>query len=424
MAYDEGLKKGKDFALSPLRFLWKVAGFIIGLALVSFIILIPVSMIFQNNALASYYYDKITSPLINTGFGNFVKQGVSIVETPFSQKKQVELLESYSWKSTIDENSKKQDLGVKITRFQLVNSLLNMDFQKVEGVAEGYASVLNPTIVEFSCLTEDNEKGEMANNADNFKVMPNKKEYFTAKCIFNKELFKINTAKATDSKRVRFKASYDFTTESYIPIYILQEDALDYKIEEGSKGPVKSEYNIFEEYDIQDEHLNKKDGTTESVYTQGPVKFELRSVYSQPYTEDGPFGSGSYYTLGMKINDEISWTGKLERIEEFDLLIPDEISISTDNFDYVNDENNFHVYKARGILIGELNNKCRNKNIRERNINFINEDCWRNEGMETSIEFSVSNAPEELSKTFIRSRVKYKFNDEKQDTVTFITDAS
>ena len=59
MAYDEGLKKGKDFALSPLRFLWKVAGFIIGLALVSFIILIPVSMIFQNNALASYYYDKI-----------------------------------------------------------------------------------------------------------------------------------------------------------------------------------------------------------------------------------------------------------------------------------------------------------------------------------------------------------------------------
>jgi len=417
MAYEEGFRKGKDFAFSPLRFLWKVIGFIIGLTLVSFIILIPISMIFQNNALASYYYNRVTDPLINTGFGNFVKQGVSYLKIPFSQKKQAELLESYTWKSTIDENSKKQDLGVKITRFQAVNSLLNKDFQKVEAVAEGYASILYPTTVELSCLTGDNEKGTIANNADNFEVMPNRKELFTVKCIFDKGLFQISTDKAADSKKIRFRTSYDFTTESYAPIYLLKKEKLDESFYGTAKGPVR--YTIFEDLNIQDPYLDEKTGVASSVYTQGPVKLELRNIYSQPYTEEGPFGSGSYYTLGIKIDDEISWTGKLEKITDLDLLISDEITILTDSFDYAADEDNFHVYKAKDSLIEKLNNECQNKNIIERNLNFINEDCWRSGAMTASIEFSISNAPEELSKTFIRSRIKYKFNDEKQDTVTF-----
>lgn len=422
MAYEEGsIQRGKKWASTPLRWLWNLIGFIIGAALVLFIIAIPLSMIWQDKPLLSYVYNEITDPILNTGAGNFLKKGLSTLTIPFSEKKQAEVLESYSWKSNIDENSKKQDLGVKITKFQATMSTVNAkNFQKVEAIAEGYASTTEPTEIEFLCLTEDNNIGEVANQNNILYLSPNRKEFFAVKCIYNKELFEIDESKTTVSKKIKIRATYDFTTEAYIPIYILQKDILDYKIQEGNKGPVRFEYNVFEDENINDKNLNKQDGTTSSVYTKGPVKLMLRSLYTQPYTEEGPFGSGSYYTLDIKIDDEIQWTGNIEEIEEFYLLIPEEISITTENFEYSTTEDNFQVYRAKDSLIEQLHKTCEPKNIIEKISNLIDEDCWRRGSIITSIEFSINNPPEEISQTFIRAELKYKFNDEKQDTITFL----
>ena len=417
MAYEEGsIQKG---ASTPLRWIGKFIGFTLGVLIIILIILTPLSMVYKNNVLFSYYYSEITDPILNTGFGNFIKKGLSALTIPFSEEKQVELIESYSWKSTIDENSIKQDLGVKITSFESNSDVIETErFQKMEAVAEGYASSTEPAEIEFSCMTESSE-GEVANQNNILFISSYRKESFTIKCVYDKEDFEINENKATDAKKILIKASYDFTTEAYIPIYIIKKSILDYKIEQGNKGQIRFDYNIFEEENVQDEHLNKQDGTVESVYTKGPVKLILRSLYTQPYTEEGPFGSGSYYTLDMRIDDDIQWTGNIEKINELDMLVPQEIDIFSENFEYSMEEDNFKVYKAKDSLLQELNDVCKptkQSKLKE----LIDEDCWRRGNMMASLEFSINNPSDELSKTFIRAKINYKFSDEKQDTITFL----
>src|SRR3989344_489115 len=417
-----GIKKGGKLIQNIIN----IPLYLIGLGLILFIILIPVSMIWQEKPLLKYYYSEITDPLLNTGFGNYIKKGLSALTIPFSEKKQAEVLESYSWKSTIDENSKKQDLGVKITSFRAIRDVIKTErftkeFQITEAIAEGYASSTEPTEIKFSCLTEDNKLGEVANRNNILQISGSGKQFFSIKCIYPKGSFEINTNKATDSKTIRIRATYDFTTQSYIPIYLIRKDVFDELREKGSRGPVRFEYNIFEENNIQDEHLNEQDGIAESVYTKGPIKLELRSQYTQPYTEEGPFGSGSSYTLDIKIDDDISWTGNIEQINEFYLYIPEEIDLISDNFEYSAAEDNFNVYKAKDSLMQELNNVCKSKD--KKIIDLMDEDCWRRGNIITSVEFSVNDAPDEISNTFIRARVNYKFNDEKQDTITFINAA-
>jgi len=411
---DNGIKRGLRTGFSPIKYLFNIFFGIIGLLLVTFIILIPVSMIWVENPLVSYFYNKVTDPLINTGFGNFVKKGISTLSIPFSEKKQVELLESYSWKTSIDENSKKQDLGVKITSFKASNDKLETRrFNVVEAIAEGYASSTDPTEIKFLCLTEDDEKeGEVANKNNILQISGNRKEYFALKCIYSKDLFEIDANDATDSKKIKIRASYEFLTEGYVPIYFVQESVLNQLTEENSK----SNYNIFKSNDIQDENLNEEEGTVSSVYTKGPIKLILRSISTQPYTEEGPFGPGSDYTLDIKIDDVQEWTGNLEEIKDLLIYIPDEISINSENFEYSREENNFNIYSAKSSLINSLNNICKSKKD-----SLIEEDCWRSGVITTSMEFSINNAPEELSKTFIRTKLNYIFNDEKQDTITFLS---
>jgi len=420
--FREGLHSGIGL-FGAIRFLFRWVGMFMGIAIAFFIIITPISMIYQNNILTSYYYDKVTDPLLNTGAGNFLKKGLNTLTVPFNEEKQIELLQSYTWKSTIDENSKKQDLGLKITSFRARNDIIP-DGENVEAVAEGYASTTEPTEIEFLCLTGENKLGEVANQNNILTINPNIKEYFAIKCVYDKGSFELDTTETSESKKIKIRATYDFTTEAYLPIYILQKDVLDYKREEENKGPVREEYNIFEDENIFDSNLNKAERTTSSAYTKGPVKLILRSLYTQPYTEEGPFESGSSYTLDIKIDDDMQWTGNIEEIESFEILTSEEVSLITENFEPSRNEENFQVYRATDSLLNQLKERCKPKNIIEGITKYvgIEEECWRSGNMVTSVEFSIDNPSEEIEQTFIRSRLRYKFNDEKQDTITFIHD--
>ena len=387
-----------------------------------FIVIVSLSIAWPTKPFFNIVYNEVGDNLVNTGFGNSIKQGVTSFVKIFSSKGQAEVLESYSWKSTIDENSNKQDLGVKITSFRANNDIIDIttserlaSFKETGAIVEGYASSTEQTNIEFSCLTE-NGIGVFANQFNILQVSKNRKEFFTRRCIYPKNSFQIDTNKVTDSQKIKIRASYDFTTESYIPVYFIKKDIFDALREEGSRGPVRFKYNIFEENNIQDEHLNKQDGTVSSVYTKGPVKLELRSQYTQPLMEEDS------YILGIRLYDDLSWTGNVEKINELDILMPQEIDIISENFEYVTEEDNFKVYKAKDSLIQELNDVC--KPVKQSILKeLIDEDCWRRGNIVTSIEFSINDAPDELSKTFIRAKVNYKFSDEKQDTITFLNTA-
>ncbi len=411
MVYGEGgYERGKSAGFSPIKFVGTILGYIIGLALAIIIIITPLSMVFQNNILFSYYYNKVTDPLINTGFGNFVKKGLSALSVPFSEKKQAEVLESYSWKSSIDENSKKQSLGVEIKNFNARNDLLRNDFENVEATAEVQIYSTESTTIEFSCLTEDDKLGEVADNNEIISIPPNRKISSSVKCIYQKDLFDIEDNEATDSQKIRIRASYEFSTEAYMPIYTLQKNSLETSIEKGD--------NIFIENKIQDENLDENEGIASSVYTKAPVRLILRSISSQPYTEEGPFGQGSRYALDLRVDDVQEWTGSLKEIKGLSIYIPEEISINSEDFEYSGEEENFKIYSAKGSLINELNSICKSRD--KKILDFIDEECWRRGAITTGIEFSVNNAQEELSKTFIRAKLDYIFNDEKQDTITFL----
>ncbi|MBS3143323.1 hypothetical protein J4446_00380 [Candidatus Woesearchaeota archaeon] len=413
----EGIeKKGWDIARLPsqiikiffLIIVWAVV-FFIGLSLLVLIIswLNPLG---EKPPIVDYYYNAIIDPLSNTGFGNTLKKMFGYGEAAFSSEKQIEILQggSGAWKSTIDESSVKKDLGVKITRFNIKKDLLETeDFDYVEAIAEGYAVASDYMQVEFSCLTEDNKLGEVVNENNILTIYPNRKELFTIHCKFDKNLFEIDTSKVQDSKKIKLRASYDFITEAYIPIYILGKNELDWIIQNNE--------DVFE--NIQDSNLNKEDGTTNSVYTQGPVNLALRGTYTQPYTEAGPFGEGSHYTIEIKFDDNIQWPGNVEGVEEWSILIPDEINLESEEFEYVERDGNFDVYRASNSIIEELNDICESE---ESSItSWIDEDCWRRGGITGSIEFTINNPPDEIEQTFIRTKMKYKFNDEKQDTVHF-----
>ena len=422
MAYENsGYKRGRSFASSPFIFLMSILGWIIGFLFTVFIILTPISMVYQNNVLVSFYYSEVTDPLLNTGVGNFIKKGVTILTLPFNTQQQADLLESYTWKTTIDEGSTKKDLGVKITSLRTNEDIINIErFPTIELVAEVSASSSEPLEIKFSCLTEDNQEGEVANKNNIKFISSNTKEVFTVKCLYKKENFEIDETK-TSTQKIRIRSTYDFVTDAYMPIYLLQKDILDYKIEEGNKGPVRQEYNIFEDENINDPNLNKKDKITSSVYTKGPMKLALRSLYSQPYTEEGPFGEGSSYNLDIKIDDDLQWTGNIEEIEDFYLYIPEELDLTTDKFEYFENEDNFKIYKAKSTTIDELHKKCEPKSDLNKLRNLIDEDCWRSGNMIVSAEFSVNNPPEDISQTFIRTKIIYKFNDEKRKSITFLS---
>jgi len=418
MAYGESEpRKAVRTGFSPLRWGWRLFWKIVGWGLLILVIAMILSTIYKEQPALSFVYNKVTDPILNTNAGNYIREGASYIKLlPIfkgSEEKQAELLQSYSWKSSIDESSKKKDLGVKITKFKTTNDIIETEkVSKIEAIAEGYASTTEPTEIEFSCLTKENEFGEVANQNNILHISPDRKEYFTIKCIYNKELFEIDESKTTDSKKIKIRSTYDFTTEAYIPIYILQKDILEEKRE--------NDKDIFK--NIQDKNLDKREGISKSTYTKGPIKLILRSLYTQPYTEEGPFGSGSSYTLDIKIDDDIQWTGNIERIEDFYLLIPEEISITTENFEYSKIEDNFQVYRAKDSLINQLHKTCEPKNIFEKISDLIDEDCWRRGNIITNTEFSINNPPEEISQTFIRAKLKYKFNDEKQDTITFLNE--
>jgi len=388
---------GGLFSILKIIFLWGI--FIL-------ILLIILSAIFTDTPMLKYVYDAITDPLMNSGFGNFVKEAILYATIPFSAKSQAEILEQSTWETYVEKTSD-EDFGVKIDSFRLKKSIIPADYsQEIEAVAEGSILTLEGTTVEFSCLAEGVDDKDLEDQNQERYAYPDMEENFFIECVYRRDMFDIDEIKETDSKKVKLKVSYDFLTESNMIIYTMDEEI---------KSEMKSDkIDIFE--GVDNDYLKK--GVSYSVCTEGPLILGLRIMSTQPYNEEGPdiTKNDDYYSLSIKIDDNQKWNGDLEDIESLELLVTSGVEIVDEGFVEDELENKLNVYGANDEKIREIINLCPMKEG-----DGIDADCWRRGSMEFDVDFKIKEASEDLTEELIKAKIRYRYGDIKQDTITFIT---
>jgi hypothetical protein len=382
--------------------IFKIALPIIAILVFVFVILGVISLTTQSG-MFGFISVKVTEPFLNTGFGNMIKSVGATFQILFSGEKQAEVLESYSWKSSIDENSRSDYTGIEITRFEskLKTIPIERSSDEIEATAEITASPIEQAEVQFYCSTDNNKQGV----ADPEFALLDEGDinYLTVSCLYSKNDFKINENKDIDTHRIKFGAEYEFTTNVYLPIYSMRSDIL-----KESKREV-----LFKDVrDIDNTYL------TTSKYTKGPVEVILRAFYTQPLTEKGPSGENSRYILDLKIDDPSSTTtGSLKEITEINILTTNEINIQSLDLEYIGEEESgLGRYKLSAAKINELNDICKKSSFLQ---GLIDEDCWRRGDLQMSFRFNV-NPGEILEVGFIGARVKYIYQDERQSSITFL----
>ena len=376
---------------------------ILGILAFLLIITMIISLMTQSG-IFGFIYVQATEPILNTGIGSALKSIGATLQIFVSGEKQAQLIESYSWKSSIDENSKNDYVGIEITRFEPKLKTISTErlSDEIEATAEITAFTVEQAEVQFYCSTDDDKEGIV--DPEFALLEKDNINYLTISCLYTKDSFKISENKNIDSHRIKFGVEYEFTTNSYLPIYSIRSDILKENERESLFKDIK---------DIDNTYL------TESKYTKGPVEVILRSFYTQPLTEKGPSGNNGRYMLDLKIEDpSATTTGNLKEIIEIDILTTSEINIQSLDLTYIGEEEGgVGRYKLNAGKINELNEICKKSSFLQGL--YLDEDCWRNGDLQMSFRFNV-NPSEKLEEGFIGARVKYIYQDERQSSITFL----
>ncbi|GEM_PF-2731506 len=241
--------------------------------------------------------------------------------------------QSYTWESEVIENERNEDLGVKIIRFDETASPY-YDGDQIQLVGEVHASSLKEegSVVSFKC--------EMEDYPDPARVVPETIDVFsnggvyveTVSCYFDNGI-RVEEGKKEASKFAVLKASYDFTTQSSLRVYFMDDALLDsYRAQK--RDP-------FEQID---EPRLKEDRTIRSQSTEGPMDVSINIRQSQPFTETLQNGY-----VNVHFSHRSDWLGNFERLNYLDFRVPAVIELTDDAFcDFVftgeYDENGFKMY--------------------------------------------------------------------------------
>ena len=406
MVFEEGKRRLSEIRSRPFAAVFGTLAYYFGkfllgvlfFSVVAFIIIFLIAVFTGGNsswALVDYVYGVSVDPLMNSGFGNFIQKAVSYlgVVTPGGQAEILKDLEGSKWETHVSKNTNK-DLGVKLDYFEAERNIIPLDYaQDMEVNAEGSILSLEGTNVQFSCLADEEMIHE---NIEEIYVYPDIEEFFKIKCIYDKEDFKIDESKDSYSGKVQLKVSYDFLTEASLIIYRLEKEIKD----EMNTNDV----DIFE--GVNNPYLD--DRRTSSVYTEGPLKLGLRVSNTQPLVEI------EEYSMTLKLDDNVKWTGGIENIESIELLLSPGLVLNDNRFEDVGIEDSLIVYRATEVFIENLQDLCITDEV------LINEGCWRSGNLEDDVSFSVKDVSETLTEELIKAKVRYRFGDIKQDTITFL----
>ena len=273
------------------------------------------------------------------------------------------LIRDYGWKVNVDNNKDNQNLGLRfVTSFTSSKSNYLVNEEIIVASTVEISSLKEDSIVEFSCSSKDLSEDEqiIAQPTEPQKILKNQLKRFPVACKVPPNTFEIPEGKQVYPAVIKIQANYDFKTNSYLDVYTMQKSYLDQLINQGK--------NAFE--NINNPSLDKQTGQTKPTTTKGPMYVILRLQYSQPLTEQGPFSEDDTYSLGLKIEKSSSeWEGKLKKINQVYINLPNGFELVDENFDEVNvdDEeqeiNSFRRYRLKQEFIDNLNKQCETYNL-------------------------------------------------------------
>jgi hypothetical protein len=144
------------------------------------------------------------------------------------------------------------------------------------------------------------------------------------------------------SNKVTVEAAFHFETMAYLKTYFMDKDSL--------RSMERQNIDPFEKYGIEDKKPTAK-------FTNGPVKIGMGSI-------DPPIGINDAYSvqprLGITLDTNLGWKGKIKQIEELFVLVPNATSLDTDfctEFEEVKQEDyekncqdNYKKYRSRQLF--------------------------------------------------------------------------
>ena len=330
---------------------------------------------------------------------NYVKKALSYPLAVVNPTAQAKILEETTWTTYVEKNTNK-DLGVDLKRFEATRNIIPLNYtQEIKAVAEGSILSLEGTTVVFSCLADEKEVPQSSfEKISEFYFYPYIEESFTYECVYDKEDFDIDPEKVTHSGKVQLKISYDFLTESSLIIYTLDKEI--------KNEMTLNDIDIFE--GLSSKYL--KDEISYAVSTEGPVKLGLQSYYSQPLSDE------MEYILTIRVDDNNKWAGGIENIEEIDFLLSEGLVLNDERFEEIGVEDSLVLYRAKDAFVENLYGICAPE---KEDTGLISVDCWRAGNLEDTTKFSVKEDSDKLTEELIKAKIRYRFGEIKQDTITF-----
>ena len=292
-----------------------------------------------------------------------------------------------AYETEVETNEQNRDLGVRITKFSPTkNVYLEGEPLVFSGIIQA-KGVADSMVLEAYCDTDGLEvpvEGRiLGNNADGNRAVVLKEQTIINPAVFNVQC-EISTAgitleKPKEGRKVDLIIVYEFSTRATQKVYFINSGTYNSLISQG-KDP-------FDYYSIRDPQLGS-DRRLRTKSTSAPLAIILGIDVPQPLT-DSSSSSSNFYQLTAGLEPNVGWTGNLERLESFELQLPNvndlnvvlegesdysALGSSSCGFEYVSSgDDGFKLYKLNDQKLAEINKDCSKRSLK--GLAFSESDC-------------------------------------------------
>lgn len=334
------------------------------------------------------------------------------------------------FKGEVDESS--EESGLKFENIKSLKRSYLKDDEEIIVISTIKVTTLDENMkIRLSCNATTHDipgKVDMGNGLKDYEEVTfekNSNTIFTLECIIplkdNNDKIKFSGEEKIKPERIVISAEYNFKTKAYVESFTMSASLLKQK-QYNSEEIFENEFNS---------RLNKKTGEIKSKYSKGPIGVLINTDTSQPFTEKGPFGGDSYYTLRVLTKPVYtSFQGRLNKINNVYLSLPDNFEILEDNkndFESYDEGNafnldeeikqNYRIFKLKRKTLDEINLYCNKRDLNELEC----EAYWKSSLILGTTKFRITQLDkEELDKNFINVQANYEFKSETSTTPSII----
>ncbi len=237
---------------------------------------------------------------------------------------------NYAITGKVEENQF-EPIGVYLENVQAADQKYYLDEDVIVWGTVKARTLDDPINIKVGCFVEMDKKKLPANDVDpkkKFSVFTLEEQDFA--CTFNGTRNGVASKLKEGTNTVKAFADFNFETLSYLKVYFIDK--------ERQRAMTREGLDIFEEFDITDRN-------PVAVYTNGPAKIEMGTTnpivgVSESYPAEP--------SLGIDISNREGWQGKITKLKELVIFLPD--GIDFDKQASCNKE--FTNYKLNNIPAG------------------------------------------------------------------------